>query len=249
MPRGPLCCFVAVRVGYEGGMSEPSSGQGSTAVLFDIDGTLVDSNYIHVDAWSRAFFEAGATVPAWRIHRCIGMDGGKLLESLVGSAESDIAREAKNLHSEYYRQASHRLQVLPGARDLLKRLEERGSIVVLATSAPESELALLRDLLDVEDIVAVVTSAEDAEVAKPSPEIVEVALARAHVSAGSAVMVGDSVWDMKASRKAGVVCLGVRCGGVPDAELRSAGAEEVYEDPADLLGRLESSAIARLTAP
>ncbi len=215
-------------------------------MLFDIDGTLVDSNYIHVDAWSRAFFDAGVSVPAWRIHRCIGMDGGKLLESLVGSADSDVAHQAQSLHSEYYEQASHRLQVLPGARDLLARIKDLGPVVVLATSAPESELALLRDLLDVEDIVAVVTSAEDADVAKPSPEIVEVALDRAGVSAGNAVMVGDSVWDMKAARKAGVVCLGVRCGGVPDAELRSAGAEDVYEDPADLLARLETSAIARL---
>ncbi|WP_072802892.1 HAD family hydrolase [Rhodococcoides yunnanense] len=221
------------------------------AVLFDIDGTLVDSNYVHVDTWSRAFADAGVTVPSWRIHRCIGMDGDKLLEALVGSADSAVALEAKDLHSDYYDKASGRLQILPGARELLQRIEELGLTVVLATSAPESELAMLRDLLDVEEVLSAVTSAEDAEDAKPDPEIIDIALARASVTPERAVMVGDSVWDMKASRRAGVVCLGVRCGGVPDAELRAAGAEDVYEDPADLVDKLQDStkyvsAIARL---
>lgn len=216
------------------------------AVLFDIDGTLVDSNYIHVDAWSRAFADAGVSVPSWRIHRCIGMDGDKLLESLVGSADSAVALEAKELHSSYYGDARSRLQILPGARELLQRIDDAGLAVVLATSAPESELATLRDLLDVEDVVSVVTSSEDADVAKPSPEIVDVALGRAGVDAGGAVMIGDSVWDMKASRRVGVVGIGVRCGGVPDAELRAAGAEAVYEDPADLVEHLADSPIARL---
>ncbi|OZE99870.1 HAD family hydrolase [Rhodococcoides fascians] len=220
----------------------------SGAVLFDIDGTLVDSNYVHVDAWSRAFADAGVTVPSWRIHRCIGMDGDKLLESLVGSSDSAAALEAKDLHTSYYQQAIARLQILPGARELLQRIDDAGLTVVLATSAPENELAHLRDLLDVEDIVSVVTSSEDADVAKPSPEIVDVALQRAGVEARGAVMIGDSVWDMKASRRVGVAGIGVRCGGVPDAELRAAGAEAVYEDPADLVEHLADSPIARLTA-
>lgn len=216
------------------------------AVLFDIDGTLVDSNYVHVDTWSRAFADAGVVVPSWRIHRCIGMDGDQLLETLVGSADSARALEAKDLHSDYYAAASDRLQLLPGARDLLRHLDDVGLTVVLATSAPETELATLRDLLDVEEILSAVTSSEDAEDAKPDPEIVATAVKRAKVGPNNAVMVGDSVWDMKASRRAGVVCLGVRCGGVPDAELRAAGADNVYDDPADLLTELPGSAIARL---
>jgi HAD superfamily hydrolase (TIGR01509 family) len=216
------------------------------AVLFDIDGTLVDSNYVHVDTWSRAFADAGVSVPSWKIHRCIGMDGDKLLEALVGASDSAVALEAKDLHSDYYSEASGRLQILPGARDLLQRIEDEGLTVVLATSAPESELATLRDLLDVEDIVSVVTSSEDAEDAKPSPEIVDVALQRAGVPAENAILVGDSVWDMKASRTAGATCIAVRCGGVPDAELRAAGAEDVYDDPADLIEKLSDSAIGRL---
>lgn len=217
------------------------------AVLFDIDGTLVDSNYIHVDTWSRAFADAGVTVPSWRIHRCIGMDGDKLLETLVGSSDSAVALEAKDLHTSYYEEATDRLQILPGARELLQRLNDQGLTVVLATSAPEKELAYLRDLLDVEDVVSVVTSGEDADVAKPSPEIVEVALERAGVDAGDAVMIGDSVWDMKASARVGVAAIAVRCGGVPEADLRAAGAEAVYEDPADLLEHFADSPIARLS--
>ncbi|WP_338886995.1 HAD family hydrolase [Rhodococcus sovatensis] len=216
------------------------------AVLFDIDGTLVDSNYVHVDTWSRAFADVGVEVPSWRIHRCIGMDGDKLLEALVGSADSAAALEAKDLHSRYYSEASGRLQVLPGARELLQRTSSTGLTVVLATSAPESELAHLRDLLDVEDIVSVVTSSEDADVAKPSPEIVEVALDRAGVEPAHAVMIGDSVWDMKASRTVGVTGIGVLSGGISDAELRSAGAEAVFDDPADLVERFGESPIARL---
>lgn len=220
----------------------PTSG----AVLFDIDGTLIDSNYVHVDTWSRAFADVGVEAPSWKIHRCIGMDGDKLLESLVGSADSAAALEAKDLHSRYYGEASGRLHILPGARELLQRVSDTGLTAVLATSAPESELAYLRDLLDVEDIVSVVTSSEDADVAKPNPEIVQVALDRAGVEPADAVMIGDSVWDMKASRTAGVTGIGVRCGGVPDAELRSAGAEAVFDDPADLLERFGESPIARL---
>ena len=135
---------------------------GSGAVLFDIDGTLVDSNYVHVDTWSRAFADAGIAVPSWRIPRCIGMDGGKLLEELVGSSDSAAALEAKELHSSYYAEASKRLQILLFSRELLQRIEDLGLTVVLATSAPEDELATLRDLLDVEEIVSVVTSSSSA---------------------------------------------------------------------------------------
>lgn len=218
------------------------------AVLFDIDGTLVDSNYVHIDTWSRAFADAGVSVPSWQIHRCIGMDGDKLLEALVGSSDSAAALEAKDLHTSYYEDASGRLEVLPGARELVQRIADAGLSVVLATSAPENELARLRDLLDIEEIVSVVTSAEDADTAKPNPEVVAVALDRAGVDAESAIMVGDSVWDMKASTALGVTAIGVRSGGISDSELLEAGAKVVYRDPADLLKHLEDSPIGGLSA-
>lgn len=221
----------------------PDSARSVDAVLFDIDGTLVDSNYVHVDAWSRAFRDAGRQVPSWRVHRCIGMDGSTLLETLVGSSDSAIASEAKKLHGEYYAAASKDLEVLPGARELLSDLDSRGLSVVLATSAPEDELATLRDLLEVEDSVTVVTTGEDAEVAKPAPDIVAVALERAGVAADAAVMVGDSVWDIEAAGRAGVRAIGVLSGGISRSELLDAGAVAVFDDPADLLKNLESSPI------
>ena len=213
------------------------------AVLLDIDGTLVDSNYVHVDAWSRAFREAGHEVPSWRVHRSIGMDGSKLLEALVGSSDSALAQEAKTLHGEYYAAASKTLEILPGARELLAELNTREVTVVLATSAPESELSTLRDLLEVEDSVAVVTSGEDAEVAKPEPDIIGAALERAGVDAEHAIMVGDSVWDIESAGRAGVRAIGVLSGGISRAELLDAGAVAVFDDPADLLEHLAESPI------
>lgn len=231
--------FACTTPGYPKTM--PVSKPTVDAVLLDIDGTLVDSNYVHVDAWSRAFREAGGSVPSWRVHRCIGMDGSKLLETLVGSSDSALAHEAKKLHGEYYAAASADLEVLPGARELLADLNSRGITVVLATSAPESELSTLRDLLDVEDSVAVVTSGEDADVAKPEPDIVAVALERAGVEASKAVMVGDSVWDIESAGRAGVRAIGVRSGGILRGELLDAGAVAVFDDPADLLANIEDS--------
>ncbi|MGB3773116.1 MAG: HAD family hydrolase [Rhodococcus sp. (in: high G+C Gram-positive bacteria)] len=219
----------------------------SPAVLFDVDGTLVDSNYVHVHAWARAFADAGIAVESWRIHRSIGMDGGKLLSSLAGDADEDATGKAKELHSTYYQELSSLLSPLPGALDLLDAVAQRGLQVVLATSAPEDELDVLRRVLGVDDIVSEMTSSQDVETAKPDPSIVEIALDRAGVSVGGAVFVGDSVWDMTASTKVDLRCIGVRCGGVSTDELTEAGAAEVYDNPADLLARLESSVIGRLS--
>ncbi|MBY6678451.1 HAD family hydrolase [Rhodococcus sp. BP-332] len=218
----------------------------SPAVLFDIDGTLVDSNYAHVHAWARAFSDAGIAVDSWRIHRSIGMDGAKLLSSLAGDAPEDAAERAKELHTQYYEEMSSLLSPLPGALDLLGAVADRGLQVVLATSAPENELAILRGLLGVEEIVSELTSSDDVETAKPEPRIVDIALDRAGVGVERAVFVGDSVWDVKASVTAGVPCIGVRSGGVSSAELTEAGATAVYDDPADLLAHIDSSMIARL---
>jgi HAD superfamily hydrolase (TIGR01509 family) len=217
-------------------------------VLFDIDGTLVDSNYLHVHAWQRAFAEAGVEVEAWRIHRCIGMDGGLLLETLAADASEDTRDRAKELHSRYYHERAELLSALPGARELLGKVDGIGLQVVLATSAPEDELALLRDLLDVEEIVSAVTSSEDVETAKPESDIVAVALDKAGVAADRAVFVGDAVWDIEACVRADVPAIGLLSGGVSRAELEEAGAQAVYENAAELLAHLDASPIGELTA-
>ena len=209
-----------------------------TAVLFDIDGTLVDSNYAHVDAWWRACREAGAPVDAWRVHRAIGMDSAMLLETLLPDESDDVRSTAKTYHSAYYAEQMPRLRLLPGARDLLCAVAEAGHAVVLATSAPENELARLRELLDAEEWLTAVTSSEDVDDAKPDPGLIQVALDRAGVEADRAVMVGDAMWDVEASGKAGVRCVSVMTGGIGGDELRGAGAAAVYDDAAAVLADL-----------
>jgi HAD superfamily hydrolase (TIGR01509 family) len=220
----------------------------SAAVLFDVDGTLVDSNYLHVFAWYRGFAEAGFPVEAWRIHRCIGMDGSTLLSTLAGDADDDVRDHAKDLHKRYYRESVPLLRCLPGARALLQRVHDLGLQVVLATSAPEDELAILRDVLDSDDLVSAVTNAEDVDTAKPQPDIVEVALQRAGVDADDAVFVGDAVWDIEACNRAGVTAVGVLTGGVSRGELETAGARAVFETAQELCGRITESPIAALLA-
>ena len=195
-----------------------------TAVLFDIDGTLVDSNYLHIDAWERAAADAGFPVSAWHLHRAIGMDSAKLLETVLADATDEQRDRAKELHSEYYVEMAARLKVLPGARELLAAVTQRGMRVVLATSAPENELEILRNVLEVEDALWSVTSSGDVETAKPEPDIVEVALEKGGTDADGAIFVGDSIWDVKAAAAAGVRTIGVRSGGISEEELVGAGA-------------------------
>jgi phosphoglycolate phosphatase-like HAD superfamily hydrolase len=126
----------------------------SLAVLFDVDGTLVDSNYLHVHAWQRAFLTEDVTVETWRIHRCIGMDGSALVKTLSDDADDDVRNRLKDKHSRYYQETASMLTPLPGARELLHRIADLGLQVVLATSAPDDELAMLREVLDCDDIVS-----------------------------------------------------------------------------------------------
>lgn len=215
------------------------------AVLLDVDGTLVDSNYLHVHAWQKAFTELGRTVESWRIHRLIGMDGVSLIAEL---GQRDVREQAEELHSRYYGEYVGSLRPLPGARNLLDGIADLGLQVVLASSAPEDELATCRKVLDRDDIVSAVTSSGDVDTAKPKPDIVEVALERAGVGADRAVFVGDTVWDVRAAGRAGVRCIGLLSGGIPRDVLLSEGAATVWEDPQDLLDHLADSPVAQLTA-
>ncbi|MEU4838083.1 HAD family hydrolase [Nocardia testacea] len=219
------------------------------AVLFDIDGTLVDSNYLHVHAWTRAFREVGAEVDAWRVHRSIGMDGSLLVSTLLPDADDDTCDRAKDLHLRYYLDSGALMRRVGGARELLERVAAAGLTVVLATSAPEDELSLLREVLGASEVVSAQTSSEDVGTAKPRPDIVRIALDRAGTVAGSAIFVGDTVWDAEAARRAGVDFIGFRSGGISGAELREAGAVAVYDDPADLLAQFERSPLAAPGGP
>jgi HAD superfamily hydrolase (TIGR01509 family) len=215
-------------------------------VLFDIDGTLVDSNYLHVHAWVRAFHDIGVPTDSWRIHRAIGMDGAKLLETLAPELDAAGHSRLKDLHSGYYHELIPLLKPLSGALDLLRRVAELGLQIVLATSAPEDELAHLRGVLDSDEIVSAVTSSDDVDTAKPEPDIVHIALQRAGVPADRAVFVGDSVWDAKASARAGVVSIGVLSGGSSRDELQSAGARWIFDDPVQLMAHIDRTPIGDL---
>ncbi|HWR85571.1 MAG TPA: HAD family hydrolase [Rhodoglobus sp.] len=210
-----------------------------SAVLFDIDGTLVDSNYLHVDAWAEGFRQAGVTVPSWRIHRMIGADSSQLLEELAGDQPEEVQQRAKAINTETYQQLIPKLRVLPGAREIVAELTSRGIRVVLATSAPEEELGALLEVLDLDESQIEVTGAQDVETAKPEPDIIAVALERGGVDASEAIMVGDAIWDAIAAKRAGVRTIGVLSGGTGPDELREAGAIAVYNDVSHLLDHLD----------
>jgi HAD superfamily hydrolase (TIGR01549 family) len=208
------------------------------AVLFDIDGTLVDSNYLHVEAWHRAFQELGEPIDAWRIYRLIGMDSARLLEELVSERDADWRSRAKETQSRFYKPLTPRLRRFTGTHELLGALHESGVQIVLATSAPEEELHILLSVLDCDDLIDAQTSADDVEEAKPDPGLVGVALERAGASPNEAVFIGDAVWDMVAATRAGVMPLAVGSGGIGANELTEAGAVSVFDDVDKIRSRM-----------
>ncbi|MDQ0688069.1 HAD superfamily hydrolase (TIGR01509 family) [Streptomyces achromogenes] len=212
------------------------------AAVFDVDGTLVDTNHLHVVTWWEAFRQAGHRVPTHAVHRAVGLGSEDLIAHLLGEdRDTDRDAELSAAHKALYGQYFDRLPPLRDAGRLLRRLRDDGWTVVLATSASGSELSALRAAIDADDAIAATASADDVEAGKPSPEPVAHALELVGASAEGAVFVGDTVWDMRAGRRAGVRCVGVLCGGIPRADLLEAGAETVYDDPADLLASLSTS--------
>jgi HAD superfamily hydrolase (TIGR01509 family) len=216
--------------------------QGVRAVLFDVDGTLVDTSYLHAVCWWEAFAQAGHEVPMALIHRAIGMDSGLLLDKLLPasrdtSADADLSTAHGALYSVYW----SRLRPLPGAADLLRACRQHDLQVVLASSADPRELDILRAALAADDAVSEATSAGDVGQSKPAPDLVEVALGKAGLDPAQAVFVGDAVWDVQACQRAGVACVGVLSGGVSRAELLDAGAVRVYRDAAEILAAFPAS--------
>ena len=207
-------------------------------VVLDVDGTLLDSNYHHTVAWSRAFEHVGITVPLWRIHRAIGMGGDKLVAAVAGEdAEREHGDAVRDRWEKEYDEIIDETVLLPGARELLVALRERDVDVALASSSIPKHAKHAFELLDADDLANTATTSEDAEESKPDPDLVEEALSR--VEGGTACVVGDSVWDVEAAKRAGVPAYGVLSGGTSRAELENAGAVAVYEDARDLLDHLD----------
>jgi HAD superfamily hydrolase (TIGR01509 family) len=210
------------------------------AVLFDVDGTLVDSNDQHARAWVAALAEAGYTIPFERVRPLIGMGGDKVLPLLVPGLTEDspqgkaIGEARKRIFLERELPA---VQPTRGARELLEAVRARGARVVVATSAKSAELDAILARGDLGPLVDVAATSDDAEESKPDPDIIGAALNKAGVTAQDAVMVGDTQYDVEAAHRAGVACVALLCGGNDPATLREADA--VYADPAELAGALE----------
>lgn len=216
------------------------------AAVFDVDGTLVDTNHLHVVAWWEAFRQGGRQVAMHDIHRAVGLPSRDLITRLLGEEidpdETDALDAAhKSLYGTYF----DRLPALPDAGRLLRRLDGQGWSVVLATSASGSELSALRRAIGADDAIAATASADDVAEGKPAPDPVEHALELVGASPEQSVFVGDTVWDMRAGVRAGVRCVAVLCGGIPRVELDAAGAEAVFRNPAHLLAALAESPLSR----
>lgn len=207
-----------------------------------MDGTLIDTNYLHTLAWSRALRDAGEWAPMNAIHRLVGMGGDQLLPQLLGRMND----KAKDLRAEHYRPLMSDARVFPGAADLLRRCHDSGLAVVLASSSPQDELAELRKLIDADDALDAVTTADDAEQSKPEPDIFLVAMDRAGIDPDRALVVGDSIWDIQAARRAGVGCIAVETGGFSQHELSEEGARQVYRDVDELRRQFFTSPLAWL---
>lgn len=203
-------------------------------VVLDVDGTLMDTNYPHVEAWARAFEEVGRRSPRVDIHKQIGRGSDRLIPSFVEDEEAQ--EKAANLHAEHYAELQNYGHPLPGAKELIASLVERGYEVWFATSAQPEELEQhQKELESAEKITGVVQSA-DVENSKPAPDIFELALERSGSSPEETVAVGDSTWDVESAGAAGIRTFAVLSGGAFSAEeLKDAGASEVYEDCAALL--------------
>ena len=218
-------------------MSDP------TIAVLDIDGTLIDSTYHHALAWYRALRSVGETFPVWRLHRLVGMGGDQFLTALGGEdLEARVGERAREEQGRQVDEVIAQMQPLPGAHDLLVAIKERGHRLVLASSGEQRHVELYLDKLDARDVVDDWTSSADVEASKPAPDLLQVALQKvgAPLDAPS-VVVGDSVWDVVAAKKAGMPAIALRSGGFGDDELDEAGAVAVYDHPGDLLTALDDT--------
>lgn len=204
------------------------------AVVLDVDGTLMDSNYLHVEAWARAFNEVGRRAARVEIHPKIGKSSSLLISEFVDDDET--AKKVSELHTEHYSELQKHAYPLPGAKELIDSLSKQDYQVWLATSADPEELEHSLEALETEDKLAGIVNSSDVEESKPAPDIFGLALEQAGVDPQEAVAVGDAIWDVEAAKAAGIRAVAVLTGGAFSKEdLKEAGAIGVYDDCAELL--------------
>lgn len=207
-------------------------------VVLDIDGTLVDTNYQHALAWFRAFRRFDLTLPVWRLHRAIGMGGDQLVTAVAGArTEDDLGDALRAAWAEEFAPMLREVRPFGGVRELLADLRERGLKVVLASSGAADHVDVYLDLFDGRDLADAWTTSDDVERTKPDPELLGAAMGK--VSGKVAVVIGDSVWDFRAARRAGQVGHAVRTGGFSADELHESGAVYVFDSLTDLHADLD----------
>lgn len=223
-----------------------------SALLFDVDGTLVDSVDLHAEAWRRAFQHFGKDLPFERVRHEIGKGADQLMPVFLSPDE--LHRFGDELHA--WRSDLYRREFLPQVRpfpevpELFRRLVDDKKRIVLASSAKRDELETCIEMLGIRDLIEGATSAEDVDRSKPHPDIFEAALDKlGSVDLREVAVVGDTPYDAEAAGKLGVATIGVLCGGFPEMELIEAGCIAVYRDPADLLARYDASPLARVRQP
>jgi HAD superfamily hydrolase (TIGR01549 family) len=218
------------------------------AFLFDLDGTLIDSVYQHVVAWREALARVGINLPVWKIHRRIGMSGGLFVAALARELDTDLDRETlarlPSLHAEAYIDKFDSVRALPGAVALLATLTDNGVPWAIATSGGERYARLALDLLEVPQDTPLITR-DQVRYAKPDPDLFLTAAQTIDVDIRDGIVVGDSVWDLLAARRARALGIGLLSGGYGREELIYAGAFRVYEDPADLLAHIDEVGVRR----
>lgn len=225
-------------------MPDPSRADQRPGVLFDVDGTLLDTNYLHVLAWWRAFVDGGhGPQPMDRIHRAIGIPSEGLIRHLIGTDDPETAEA----HTRRYEPLRDDVEPFPRVADLLRTCAERGATVILATSGKAGDLDWMQPAIGAEDAVAGATTSEDVDAGKPEPDLLTTAIRDHGLDPTATVVVGDTVWDVEAAVKAGLPCIGLTCGGISAAELTDAGAAAVYADPAALLDAFDDSPLGRIT--
>ena len=219
-----------------------TGGGRPAGVLLDVDGTLVDSNYLHVLAWHRAFRRRGREIPMAIIHRHVGMGSDQLIQGLLGREDEELSE----LHSEEYAPLRDDIRSFDRSGELLRELKQQGLRVVLASSAKQNEIPQLVETIGAGDAVDEVVSSQAVRSSKPAPDIFKLALERCGLDPERTICIGDTVWDVEAARRSGLRCLTVCTGGISRGELEAAGAAAVYADIGELLERLDTSPIAGL---
>ena len=217
-------------------------------VLLDVDGTLLDTNYLHAFSWWQAMRDAGVEgITMTATHQAVGIASEQLVEHLVPDADARTAKKTIKAHTKRYQKLQGQVAAFDRAADLIRRCRGAGLAVVLATSGQESDLKWMLPAIGVEDgVITGSTTSADVEVAKPAPDLLSVAMEQHGLDPSRTVAIGDTVWDVQSAHDAGVPLIAFTCGGIVACQLEAAGADEIYTGPADLLDHWGDSVISRL---